>query len=102
MSYAEANQYLDVTYADRYNMKSRVAPTAYAEKQGAYTSYHYNTETADGDKSGWWWLRSPGIYQNYAAGVKYGDSLGFDYVNSVDACVRPALWVNIEAEVFNP
>ncbi len=101
LSYAEANQYLDVTYADRNNMKSRVAPTAYAEKQGAYAS-NYNNKTADGDESRWWWLRSSGRIQSNAALVYFDGSLTYYYVTYGSACVRPALWVNIEAEVFNP
>jgi len=46
----------------------------------------------------WWWLRSPGIYQNYAAGV-YDDggvSLYGDYVD-IEGGVRPALWLNLES-----
>ncbi len=101
LSYAEANQYLDVTYDDSKNMKSRVTPTAYAKKQGALTSYDY--KTADGDESGWWWwLRSSGRIQSNAALVYFDGSLTYYYVTYGSACVRPALWVNIEAEVFNP
>ncbi len=101
LSYAEAKQYMDVTYDDNKNMKSRVAPTAYAKKQGVHTSGNY--KTADGDESGWWWwLRSSGRIQSNAALVYFDGSLTYYYVTYGSACVRPALWVNIEAEVFNP
>ena len=44
LSYAEANKYLNVTYDNVNNMKSRVAPTAYAIQRGAYTFSNYKTE----------------------------------------------------------
>ncbi len=101
LSYAEANKYFGVEYwsnsgADK-NTKSRVAPTAYADEQGAYT---YSYKTADGDYDGWWWLRSPGNYQNYAALVDPAGSLLDGGVLRDDACVRPALWVNLESGIF--
>ena len=98
LSIAEANQYLDVTYDDSKNMKSRVAPTAYAKKQNVYT--YDSTKTADGDVAGWWWLRSPGSLQGYAASVLGGGSLYDCRVDGDDACVRPALWINLESGIF--
>ena len=98
LSYAKANKYFGVTYNDSNNTKARVAPTAYAKKQGAYTSSSY--KTADGDIAGWWWLRSPGFDQHYAAYVLDGGSLLYYYVNFGDGCVRPALWVNLESGIF--
>jgi len=74
------------------------APTAYAIKQGAYTSRSY--KTADGTAAGWWWLRSPGDDQHYAAGVSSGGSLGCSNVNYDSGCVRPALWINLESDIF--
>lgn len=38
----------------------------------------------------WWWLRSPGSYQYFAASID-GCSLENEYVNIDDGCVRPAL-----------
>ena len=98
LSYAEANRYLDVTYGDHKNMKSRVAPTAYVKKQTAYTSYI--DKTADGDVAEWWWLRSPGNYQDIAAFVRCDGSLDNDLVGDDIACVRPALWINLESGIF--
>ncbi len=98
LSYAEANKYLSVTYDDSNNMKSRVSPTAYAIKQGALTSDSH--KTADGAAAGWWWLRSPGINQYSAAYVSYDGALSLDYVNSDSGCVRPALWINLESDIF--
>ncbi len=94
LSYAEANKYLGVTYDDSNNTKSRVAPTAYAIKQGAYTSS--SNRTADGTASGWWWLRSPGSSRDNAADVRTGGYLVINF----SGCVRPALWINLESGIF--
>lgn len=99
LSYAEANKYFGVTYDNSSNTKSRVAPTAYAIAQGAWTSS--SSKTADSTDVGWWWLRSPGSYQDCAALV-YSDGSLFSFfsVNDASGSVRPALWVNIEKVVF--
>lgn len=99
LSYAEAYKYLGVTWEDNNNMKSRVSPTAYALQAGAWTSDSY--KTADGAAAGWWWLRSPGDAQRYAAYVDPDGSLDHDYVYYVVlADVRPALWINLESDIF--
>ena len=98
LSYAEANKYLGVTYENSNNTKSRVAPTAYAIKQGAYTSS--SNKTADGTAAGWWWLRSPGGNQNFAAFVYIDGSLSDRDVRNDSGCVRPALWINLESDYF--
>lgn len=98
LSYAEANKYFGVTYDNSSNTKSRVAPTAYAIAQGAWTNY--SNKTTDSTYAGWWWLRSPGTYQDYAAIVYFVGSLDFNYVDSDSGSVRPALWVNLESKIF--
>ncbi len=95
LSYVEANRYLGVTYENTNNTKARVAPTAYAIAQGAYTDSYFQTE--DGKPAGWWWLRSSGNLQYIAAGVNYGGSLDSNYINRDTYVVRPALWVNLES-----
>ncbi len=98
LSYAEVNLYLGVTYDDSQNKKSRVAPTAYAIAQGAFTSS--SNQTADGSAAGWWWLRSPGFNQFIAAFVYIGGSLGRSGVRYDGGAVRPALWLNLESDIF--
>ena len=98
LSYAEANQYLGVTYRNRNNTNARVNPTPYAKKQGAWMTS--SSKTADGDNAGWWWLRSPGHSQNSAAYVNTDGSLYYSRVDSVPGCVRPALWVDLESYFF--
>ena len=66
----------------------KCAPTAYAKARGALTSV--------GDAKTWWWLRSPGRSQKYAAIVSIG---GWVYyrgygVNYDNVSVRPALWIS--------
>ena len=98
LSYGEANKYMGVTYKDRNNTKSRVTPTAYAIKQGASTSSR--NKTAEGTAAGWWWLRSPGDDQDYAADVDIFGSLRYSGVDSGSGCVRPALWINLGSGIF--
>ncbi len=101
LSYAEANQYYGVrpySVSDSDNTKSRVAPTAYAIQQGAYISS--STKTGDGAGAGWRWLRSPGNELGSAAHVLADGSIYYIDVNSDDKIVRPALWLNLESEIF--
>ena len=98
LSYAEANRYLGVTFENSNNTKSRVAPTAYAIKQGAET--FSDKKTADGTAAGWWWLRSPGNAQGSAAHVHTDGSLSLTSVRNGNGCVRPALWINLESDIF--
>ncbi len=97
LSYAEASKYLGVTLTDN-NTKSRVAPTAYAVKRRAWTDNNY--KTADNTDAGWWWLRSPGSDQVSASYVLADGSLGYYNVNCDIAVVRPALWINLESDIF--
>ena len=98
LSYAEANKYFGVTYDNSNNMKSRVAPTAYAIAQKAHIDS--DNKTADGNDAGWWWLRSPGYFQRIAAYVSSDGSLSYSRVHYDSGSVRPALWVNLESEIF--
>ena len=75
----------------------KCAPTAYAKAQGAYTSDSY--KTASGAATCWWWLRSPGNYQDSAASVCNVGSVSYfgDDVNYDNDAVRPALWINLDS-----
>lgn len=98
LSFAEANKYLGVVYGDS-SMEARMTPTAYASSLGAFVN-DGEYKTADGGKTGLWWLRSAGTSQNFAAfiapdGSLYSINVGYTY-----GCVRPALWVNIENDIY--
>ena len=98
LSYKESNRYLDVAFKDDgNNMKSRVAPTAYAIANGAFTREYY---TEDGDVAGEWWLRSPGNRQYTAARVSSSGSLTSSDVRRGDGVVRPAIWINLKSDIF--
>lgn len=86
---------LSIDEAKRYfssNDARACQPTAYAVENGAYSD----------SGNCWWWLRSPGRNQRDAALVIYFGSVKYlgDDVNSVYACARPALWVNLESGIF--
>jgi len=73
--------------------------TKYAKAQGACT------DTSDPAYSGkgWWWLRSPGYYQDRAAGVSIygwlndrGDDVFYDF-----NAVRPALHIDLSSSAWS-
>ena len=67
-------------------------PTDYAVQNGAYTN--------DDTGACWWWLRSPGDYQSNATAVHSGGSPGNRNVVIDSICIRPALWINLESDIF--
>ena len=90
LSISEVNKYFS---SDDERM---CAATDYAKAQGAYISDDY---TVGGKEACWWWLRSPGTLQDYAAYVGSDGSVFCygDYVSSDDVGVRPALWISVES-----
>ena len=98
LSYAEANRYFGVTFTDGGNTKSRVAPTSYAVQQGV--GINDDLETADSKAACWWWLRSPGFLRMSAAGVSGDGSLSDRIIDDSSGCVRPALWISLESDIF--
>ncbi len=85
LSITEANKYFS------YDSARQCEATAYAEAQGAYVS--------GSNGNCWWWLRSPGYYQDCAAGVSLGGYVSENGL-SVDNChdaVRPALWIDLNS-----
>ena len=88
---------LSIDEVDRYfssDAARKCQPTAYAVENGA--GAYSNSSNC------WWWLRSPGNYQNRAARVDIGGSVSSNgiYVDYNFDCVRPALWVNLESGIF--
>ncbi len=100
LSCAEAYRYLGVRYwqeDDGGNTASRTAPTAYAAARGAWTGEDL---TADGEVAGWWWLRSPGSIQNGAACVGRNGSFYMLRVDYSAGTARPAVWIDLDSDVF--
>ena len=80
LSYAEAERYFESSDS------RKCGPTEYAKSRNAYT---------DGNGFCWWWLRSPGYNQKYAADVYQDGALGNDCnVSNNTLSVRPALWIS--------
>ena len=97
LSYAEANRYFGVTREDMDNMKARVQPSDYAISRGAEAS---SSMTESFARAGHWWLRSPGSVQGSAACVLDLGSMRRGPVNIGINCVRPALWLDLNSEIF--
>lgn len=81
---------LSITEVNKYffsDSARQCSATGYAKAQGAYAS----------NGNCWWWLRSPGINSNYAAGVRDDGSVSLGGINvrSSSVAVRPALWINL-------
>ena len=91
LSWAEADQYFSG------NMAKICAATTYAYSKGAWTSRSYTA--AEGKPACSWWLRSPGFEQREA--IRVGNiAHRRDDVAAVTNCVRPALWLNLNADVI--
>ena len=102
LSCAEAGTYLGAQYYKignaNQNLKSRAIPTAYAKDQGSTTDSNY--QTGEGEAAGWWWLRSPGRNQKYAAVIFFDGAFYSGGVNLSLPAVRPALWINLNSDIF--
>ena len=92
LSYAEAHKYLGVSVNDETIRESQVTPTAYAKQAGAWTDSQ--------SEAGWWWIRSPGFLPNFAARVFSNGSLRYLNVSYPSGCIRPALWIDLESDIF--
>lgn len=85
---------LSITEANKYfgsDSARQCKPTDYAFANGAYVN------SSNGNC--WWWLRSPGDYQNTTAALVFGDGDVFEYgcgVYNGTSVVRPALWISLE------
>lgn len=98
LSYAEANRYFDI---ESWNDAALIEPTAYAIAQGAEIYDDDDDDDDDDDVNRVdWWLRSPGYSQNVATIVDCGGASLVDFVNDTQTSVRPAMWVNLEALIF--
>ena len=76
------------------------AMTEYAAaRQSALPDSEYKTN--DGKPTCWWRLRSPGAKADYAAYVNTLGYLDDSLVNNNRAAIRPALWVDLSADIFN-
>ena len=92
LSINEVNKYFSSDEA------RKCAPTAYAKAQGTGTSNICNTyKTESGEATCWWWLRSPGFIQDFAATVHLDGSVYYRgrFIHSANGGIRPAMWINL-------
>ena len=100
LSYGEAQRFFGVEEQNRsLNMKAVAAPTARAVSLGAYADGQH--ETAGGESAGLWWLRSPSYTQENALYVQDDGNIG-EYASAAarNICIRPAVWVDLNADIF--
>ena len=80
------------------DIEKRCIPTEYAVSKGCYVN---DKHQIDDRSAGWWWLRSPGTSQNTAFDITDDGSLmGYICVDSGNTAVRPAFWLDLNAEIF--
>ena len=84
-------------FGDSGKLKNRPGQDFYFHDQYSQSRIVYDKN----GKASWWWLRSPGDHSLYAAGV---NDDGDVYVGGYDVGnfggIRPALWLNLEPEIF--
>ena len=91
LSYMEAWQY----FTD--NITRECIPTDYAINRGADVNPDNMT---NGQSTCAWWLRSPGDFQLRAIFIDCNGFSDSSIVNYNGKAVRPALWIDLNAEVF--
>ena len=77
----------------RYQESRIAAVTEFAKSRGCYISAQQ--KLGRGESAGWWWLRSPGYYDDFAAYVKNSgaiDDTGY-CVDDERVSIRPAVWI---------
>ncbi len=102
LSWAEANRYFGIEHwkeaADGGNAAAQAGRTEFAMRKNPQD---FGTrEAPDGRPVGFWWLRSPGDILTYAELVDISGELSSDSVNAAFVCVRPAMWLDLEAAGF--
>ena len=119
LSFEETMEYLAVNYdvavTSYYSTDEIIysTPTDYANNRGAYfmtrvtddlgiikSRNSYTNDNVEDSLANncWYWLRSPGVYQNVAAIVSYSGLIRFSggMVDYAHGGIRPAMWVNLE------
>ena len=87
---------LSITEAEKYlvsDSNGACQATAFAKAQGAFAN-------ASKGNCCWWWLRTPGYLSSSAACVSYTGQINYSgpTVNNMRGSVRPAMWVNLDAD----
>lgn len=78
----------------------KLLPTAYARARGAHQS---RSQTLNGKRTCFYWLRSPGDDDERACNVNTDGSIGNEdsSVHDRTACIRPAVWVDSDIALTN-
>lgn len=92
LSYYEAH---DMYFTDDESRKC--GATWYASSRGAATR---NNIIVDDLYACPWWLRTPWLYQIDVSAVNFGGTMAGGYCTDSGLGVRPAIWINLNADVF--
>ncbi len=102
LSFREAGRYFGVEYSgiegSAENTASRMLLTPYALARDAF--YNKTEALTERRSTGRWWLRSPGMDRSDAAFVEFNGSMLSFHVDESSISVRPAIWIDLESEVF--
>ena len=102
LSFREASRYFDVEYNSIEGSTENTAPrmllTPYAIARKAF--YNKAAALTERRSMGRWWLRSPGLDRSDAAFVDFNGSMFSYHVDESSISVRPAIWIDLEPEVF--
>lgn len=88
LSYAEMNKYLG-----KKEDAKRCIPTKYAIARGCNRSKRSGLQ---GQKTSWWWLRSPS-YTNSILTVEWDGEMNKMALSNSEGAIRPAIWVDAAA-----
>ena len=100
LSYKEANEYFRATRESYENGGSRIAPTEYAISRGARTD-KLDLTGDDRVPAGSWWLRTSGTYLDHVLAVLTDGAVHEAEVQYKSFLIRPAMWVDLNNEVFS-
>ena len=100
LSYLEANRYFGVDRL-KYDTAGRLHPTDYAASKLSPDKPSSVYQTEIGETAIGWWLRSPGgSFKCATLVLKSGEVSTWQSVTDTQYCVRPAIWVDLNAAFF--
>ncbi|MBQ8135945.1 MAG: hypothetical protein IJ174_00725 [Clostridia bacterium] len=96
LSYAETRQYFGFT------RRAQGILTDHASRGGKSHCLISDTEHPNGQRVGWWWMRSPGMNMTTAEAMT-DDGPAVPYsITEERICARPAFWLQLSPSAYSP